>query len=68
MHPKNKLLNLLPRVYDNNNMNDFTLASSEFLPFSREAFIFFIPTCRELNSLSIYVVCGLWLHVMQVDI
>ena len=26
------------------------------------------PTCRELNSLSIYVVCGLWLHVMQVDI
>ena len=28
----------------------------------------FIPTCRELNSLSIYVVCGLWLHVMPVDI
>ena len=28
----------------------------------------FIPTCRELNSLSIYVVCGLWLHVMQVDV
>ena len=28
----------------------------------------FIPTCRELNSLSKYVVCGLWLHVMQVDI
>ena len=26
--------------------------------------IFFIPTCTELNSLSIYVVCGLWLHVM----
>ena len=30
--------------------------------------IFFIPTCTELNSLSIYVVCGLWLHVMQVDV
>ena len=30
--------------------------------------IFFIPTCRELNSLSLYVVCGLWLHVMQVDV
>ena len=28
----------------------------------------FIPTCRELNSLSIYVVYGLWLHVMQVDV
>ena len=30
--------------------------------------IFFILTCTELNSLSIYVVCGLWLHVMQVDV
>ena len=35
--------------------------------------IFFIPTRRELNSLSIYicilfVVCGVWLHVMQVDV
>ena len=23
----------------------------------------FIPTCRELNSLSIYFVCGLWFVV-----
>ena len=32
---------------------------------------FFIPTRTELNSLSIYilfVVGGLWLHVMQVDV
>ena len=26
----------------------------------------FIPTRRELNSLTIYVVYGLWFHVMQV--
>ena len=42
----------------------------EQLLFNKSLDYIFISTCRELNSLSIYIflVCGLWLHVMQVDV
>ena len=53
-------------------VSDARLALSRAFLFCRLSAValkdFFLYEHVELNSLSIYVVCGLWLHVMQVDV